>query len=86
MTIGGWVLEVDDDAYRSFPEGSPQYAFATSLHDRRSPPYMNMWYNSGCAAGPEVACDTSAPSLSTSRTRSPCRHRQLSPVRTHVSI
>jgi hypothetical protein len=31
MTIGGWVLEVDDDAYRSFPEGSPQCAFATSI-------------------------------------------------------
>jgi hypothetical protein len=47
---------------------------------------MNMWYNSGCAAGPEVAFDTSAPSLSTSRTRSPCRHRQLSPLSTQVSI
>jgi hypothetical protein len=31
MTIGGWVLEVDDEAYRSFPEGSPQCEFATSI-------------------------------------------------------
>src|SRR4029453_17546184 len=60
--------------------------FATSLHDWRSPPGMKMWYNSGCAAGPEVAFDTSAPSLSTSRTRSPCRHRQLSPLRKKVSL
>jgi hypothetical protein len=26
----------------------------TSHHDRWSPPRMKMWYNSGCAAGPEV--------------------------------
>jgi putative DNA-invertase from lambdoid prophage Rac len=60
--------------------------FASSLHDRWSPPPMNMWENVGCAAGPEVALDTGAPSLSSSRTRSPCRPRQLSPLSTHVSI
>jgi hypothetical protein len=31
MTIGGWVLEVDDEVYRSFPEGSLQCAFAPSI-------------------------------------------------------
>jgi hypothetical protein len=59
--------------------------FASSLHDRWSPPHMEMWYNSGCVAGPEVAFDPSAPSLPSRRTRSPCRHRPLSPASTHVS-
>jgi hypothetical protein len=47
---------------------------------------MNMWYNSDYTAGPEVVFDTSALSLSTSRTRSPYGHRQLSPLSTHVRI
>jgi hypothetical protein len=47
---------------------------------------MNMWYNRSRAAGPEVACDTGALSLSSRRARSLCRHRQLSPLSTHVSI
>ena len=33
-----------------------------------------------------VVFNTGAPSLSSSRTRSPCRHRRLSPSSTHVSI
>jgi hypothetical protein len=47
---------------------------------------MKMWYNQSYAAGPEVVFDTGALSLTNSRTRSPCRHRQLSPSSTHVSI
>jgi hypothetical protein len=31
MPIGCCVLEVDDDAYRIFPEGSSQYEFATGI-------------------------------------------------------
>jgi hypothetical protein len=31
MTIGGWVREVDNAAYRSFPKGSPQCTFATGI-------------------------------------------------------
>jgi hypothetical protein len=31
MPIGCCVLEVDDDAYRIFPEGSPQYEFAAGI-------------------------------------------------------
>jgi hypothetical protein len=60
--------------------------FASSHHDRWSPPRMNMWYNRSGAAGPEVVCDRGALSLTSSRTRSPCRHRQLSPMSTHVRI
>jgi hypothetical protein len=41
------------------PSGAGQ--FATSDHDRRSPPRMNMWDNSGDAAGPEVVCSHGAP-------------------------
>jgi hypothetical protein len=60
--------------------------FASSHHDRGSPPRMNMWYNRSGAAGPEVVFDHGAPSLTSNRTRSPCRHRQLSPMSTHVRI
>jgi hypothetical protein len=51
--------------------GPSKNEFASSPHDRRSPPRMNMWYNLGCAAGPEVAFDTGAVSLSSRRTRMP---------------
>src|SRR5688572_11999909 len=37
--------------------------FASSLHDRWSPPPMQMWYNSGRAVGPEVVFDSGALSL-----------------------
>ena len=67
-------------------EAIGRYDFASSPHDRWSPPRMKMCYNSECAAGPEVVFDTGAVSLSSSRTRSPCRHRQLLPMSTHVRI
>jgi hypothetical protein len=51
--------------------GPSKKEFASSPHDRRAPPRMNMWYNLGCADGPEVAFDTGAVSLSSRRTRMP---------------
>jgi Transposase DDE domain len=60
--------------------------FASSHHDRWSPPRMHMWENFGCAAGPEVVFDRGAPSLTRRRTRSPGRPRQRSPLSTHVRI
>jgi hypothetical protein len=82
----GDVSSPDDVVRPLSREACRSSAFATSRHDLQLPPRMNMRENCGCTTGPEVASDTSAPSLSTSRTRSPCRHHQLSPVSTHVSL
>jgi hypothetical protein len=65
------VLETHHGSRWSRLFGTHSWEFATSRHDLLSPPRMNMWYNSGCAAGPEVVFDTSALSLSTCRTRIP---------------
>jgi hypothetical protein len=73
--------------FNGMPNMNRAYSdFASSLHDRRSPPRMKMWENFGCAAGPEGVFDRGAPSLPSRRPRSPCRHRPLSPLSTHVRI
>jgi hypothetical protein len=51
--------------------GGRKNDFASSLHDRWSPPRMNMWYNSGRAAGSEVVFDSGALSLTSRRTQIP---------------
>jgi hypothetical protein len=48
-----------------------EHDFASSPHDRRSPPRMHRWDHHSGAAGPEVACDTGALSRTRSRTRRP---------------
>jgi hypothetical protein len=47
---------------------------------------MNMWDNAGCGAGAAVVWDRGALSLTSRRTRRPCRQRQRSPVSPHVRI